>query len=75
VAHPSQSHREGWVIRATREPFSFAPPRNRSLSHPPGTVISTEAAHSLIVGRAVEKSASLSTPLHSPQIAFVFNYD
>jgi hypothetical protein len=24
VAHPSQFHREGWVIRATREPSSLA---------------------------------------------------
>jgi hypothetical protein len=27
VAHPSQSHREGWVIRATREPPSLANPK------------------------------------------------
>ena len=27
VAHPSQSHREGWVIRATREPSSLPNPK------------------------------------------------
>jgi hypothetical protein len=35
-------------------------------------VISTEAAHGLIVSRVVEKSAFLPTPLPSQRIAFVF---
>jgi hypothetical protein len=36
------------------------------------TVISTEAAHGLIVSCAVEKSASLLTPLPSQRIVFNF---
>jgi len=34
VPHPSRSHREGWGIRATREPLSFpAAPVTNALAH------------------------------------------
>jgi hypothetical protein len=40
--------------------------------HPPGkTVISTEAAHSIIVSSAAEKSASLPPPFANPHRALV----
>jgi hypothetical protein len=34
VAHPSRSHREGWVIRATREPPSPQASKNRHPNRP-----------------------------------------
>jgi hypothetical protein len=52
--------------------FGFCPCCCLSFAHHPETVISTEAAHSLTVSSAVEKSASPPRPFPSHRGAFAF---
>jgi hypothetical protein len=47
-------------------PNAVMNPKETTLQQPPKTVISTEATHSFIVRRAVEKSASLPRPPQAP---------
>jgi hypothetical protein len=56
VAHPFQSHRKDWVIRAIREPLSFDIPKDvPGIVVQKKIVISTEATDSLTVRCAVER--------------------
>jgi hypothetical protein len=70
VPHPSRLYREGWVIRATREPFSsnptpkianFALPLPVLLSRNHGIVISTEAQRSGEICFSTQTSSKLSS--------------